>query len=225
MGGMAHSLRLIEEVFEPGGAHANALGACPRIVYVVDGGLEVAGERAPVRLEAGAAWHGSGPLAARACDAGARVLRFELVDRPAPPLGDGALVLEHEIALDRREPWIIRCDRVDFEPGGVALPHRHRGGGIRWLLEGQLEVTVGEDPPRTIRPGDAWFESGKEPVLAVSSREVATSFVRVSLLPAEIRGKTSIVYVDPEAAGRSRPRRYTVHVDEPIDLGRGGAGD
>ena len=224
MGGMAHSLRLVEEAFSPGGAGGEPLGALPRVVYVVDGGLELTADGTRVRLDAGAAWHGSGAITARASAAGARALRFELVERRGPPIGGGRVVLEHSMALDSDRRWIMRCDRVDFELGGVALPHRHRGGGIRWLLQGELEVTVGEDAPRVMRPGDAWFESGNEPVLAVSSREAATSFIRVSVLPAEIRGKTSIVYVDPEAAGKRPPRTYTVYVDEPIELGRAGAG-
>ena len=112
----------------------------------------------------------------------------------------------------------MRCDRVDFGPGDVALLHGHKGGGIRCLLAGTLEVTVGDRPPRLMRPGDAWFESGREPVLARSSADAPTAFVRVSILPREIRGQSSIVYVDPADAARGRPRRYTVYVDEPIDL-------
>jgi quercetin dioxygenase-like cupin family protein len=112
----------------------------------------------------------------------------------------------------------MRCDRVDFEPGGVAPPHRHRGGGIRCLLQGRLEVTVGEGAPRAVAPGGAWFESGREPVLAVAAADRETSFIRVSILPAAIRGQSSILYVDPAAAARGRPRRYTVYVDEPIAL-------
>jgi hypothetical protein len=70
-----------------------------------------------------------------------------------------------------------------------------------------------------MRPGDAWFESGKEPVHAVASREEATSFIRVSVLPLAIRGKSSIMYVSPEDATRNKPRRYTVLVDDPIEIG------
>jgi hypothetical protein len=40
----------------------------------------------------------------------------------------------------------------------------------------------------------------------------------VSILPRAIRGQSSIMYVDPEDAERGRPRRYTMFVDEPIDL-------
>jgi hypothetical protein len=69
-----------------------------------------------------------------------------------------------------------------------------------------------------MRPWDAWFESGREPVVAVSAKDEETSFIRVSVLPAEIRGKSSMMYVDPGDAARSKPRTYTVYVDEPIAL-------
>jgi hypothetical protein len=113
----------------------------------------------------------------------------------------------------------MRADRVDFAPGGVALPHRHRGGGIRCLIAGALDVTVGAAPVLRVTPGGAWFESGREPVLAVASRDEPTSYIRVAILPREIRGRTSIVYVDPQDAARGRPRAYTVYVDEPIEIG------
>jgi quercetin dioxygenase-like cupin family protein len=129
--------------------------------------------------------------------------------------GDGDLVLEQAMDLTPGA-WLMRCDRVDFDPGGVALPHRHRGGGIRCLVSGALEVTVGDEPPRSVRPGGAWFESGREPVLARASATAPTSFIRVSILPAEIRGQSSIIYVDPADAARGRPRRYAVFVDAPI---------
>src|SRR5439155_1695987 len=90
--------------------------------------------------------------------------------------------------------WLLRCDRVDFERGAVAPLHGHRGGGIRCLLRGRLDVTVGEGAMRAMRPWDAWFESGKEPVLAVACRDEETSLLRVSVLPPE---------------GPGRPRRRT----------------
>jgi hypothetical protein len=69
-----------------------------------------------------------------------------------------------------------------------------------------------------MRPGDAWFESGQEPVRAVAAKDEDTSFIRVAMLPAAIRGKSSMIYVDPAAASRSKPRTYTVFVDEPIAI-------
>jgi hypothetical protein len=160
---------------------------------------------------------GPGTRAARAGGERARVYRVELVRQP-PPAAGGRVLLEHPIDLAGGGDWLMRCDRVDFDAGGVAPPHRHRGGGIRCLLRGRLEVTVAESAPRVVAPGEAWFESGREPVLAVAARNAETSFIRFAILPAEIRGQSSIVYVDPADAARGRPRRYTVHVDEPIAL-------
>ncbi|HJV54866.1 MAG TPA: cupin domain-containing protein [Methylomirabilota bacterium] len=206
---MAHSLRLIEDRLAAGGAAPAS--RVPRVLYAAEGALLADGTTEPVAAV------GPGAAGARAAATAARVYRVELVRQPPPPAG-GRVLLEHPIDLAGGAGWLMRCDRVDFEPGGVAPPHRHRGGGIRCLLRGRLEVTVGEGAPRAVSPGEAWFESGREPVLAVAADDRETSFVRVSILPAAIRGQSSILYVDPADAARGRPRRYTVYVDEPIAL-------
>jgi quercetin dioxygenase-like cupin family protein len=206
---MAHSLRLIEDRLVAGGAAPAS--RVPRVLYAAEGALLADGTTEPVAAV------GPGAAGARAAATAARVYRVELVRQPPPPAG-GRVLLEHPIDLAGGPGWLMRCDRVDFEPGGVAPPHRHRGGGIRCLLRGRLEVTVGEGAPRAVSPGEAWFESGREPVLAVAADDRETSFIRVSILPAAIRGQSSILYVDPADAARGRPRRYTVYVDEPIAL-------
>jgi hypothetical protein len=208
------SLRLLRDRLP--GAGARALPPSPRVLYAHTGDVVVDHGGASTSIAADSAWHGAGACTARAGDAGATLLRWELV-RPETPR-DGELVLEQAMDLAADAAWLMRCDRVDFDPGGVALPHRHRGGGIRCLVAGGLEVTVGDDPPRHLRPGGAWFESGREPVLARASATEPTSFIRVSILPAEIRGQSSIMYVDPADGARGRPRRYTVWVDAPIAL-------
>jgi quercetin dioxygenase-like cupin family protein len=213
-----YSLRLIEDTLAPGARYTPALGSGLGVLYLAAGDIRVEGEgAASATLDPGRARHAGKPGAAVAGASGARVLRFELVRQPPPPAG-GRVLLEHPMALDSHGSWLLRCDRVDFERGGIALPHRHRGGGIRCLLRGRLDVTVGEGTVRALRPWDAWFESGREPVLAVSAKDEDTSFIRVSVLPAEIRGKSSMLYVDPADAARSKPRTYTVYVDEPIAL-------
>jgi quercetin dioxygenase-like cupin family protein len=195
------------------------------VLYVLEGELSVTGGGTASSVGRDGAWYGSGTCQPAAGPAGAVVLRYELGQTRT---GSGAeripgtasrLLLEHPIDLDPGERYLMRCDRVDFDPGGVALPHRHRGGGIRCLIAGTLELRVGDQPTRMIRAGEAWFESGREPVYAAASAEAETSFIRVSILPRGIRGQSSIMYVDPEDAKRGRPRRYTVFVDEPIELG------
>ena len=208
---MAHSLRLIEHDVDGGGTLPLPGGI--RVLFAAAGEATVTTADGPRPLDAEHAWHGTQPCAVTTASR-ARLLRFELVRQPPPPIGHGRGLLEHPLALGGRDGWLIRCDRVDFAPGGVALPHRHRGGGIRRLLRGLLTVTVGDGPPRVMRPGDPWFESGREPVLAAAAPDVDTSFVRVSVLPAELQGRTSILYVDPADAARSRPRTYTLYIDD-----------
>lgn len=213
---MPYSLRLIEDTLAPGARYSPALGSAAGVLYLAGGEMRVDDGDTAAALEAGRAQMGARP-GAIAGPEGARFLRFELVRQP-PPRAGGRVLLEHPMALDPLASWLLRCDRVDFERGAVAPRHGHRGGGIRCLLRGRLDVTVGEGPTRAMRPWDAWFESGKEPVLAVASRDEDTSFIRVAVLPAEIRGQSSIVYVNAADATRGRPRTYTVFVDEPIAL-------
>ena len=205
------TLRLFRDQLASG--RSCVLPAAPRVLYAAHGRIEVshAGSAAPIAPDS--AWHGAGPCTIAGAGRG---LRWELVVATAPR--EGELVLEQAMDVTPAASWLMRCDRVDFDPGGVALPHRHRGGGIRCLIAGALEVTVGEAPPKLVRPGGAWFESGREPVLARASATEPTSFIRVSILPAEIKGQSSIMYVDPADAARGRPRRYTVWVDAPIAL-------
>ena len=219
----AYTLRLCEDRLAE--TTRLALTACPRVVYVLAGDVFVTagGGRAHITIDH--AWHGVAGCALIASARGATILRYELV-RGASGMGDSGaaagvttrLLDSPLLALDDAGEYVMRCDRVDFAPGGEALPHRHKGGGVRCLIAGELEVRIAARDGRVMKPGDAWFESGLEPVHAIASGTVPTSFIRVSILPRAIRGQSSIMYVDPADAARGRPRRYTVYVDEPIEI-------
>ncbi len=112
-------------------------------------------------------------------------LLFEVVEDPGP--GE----------------WVLRCDRVDFPPGGVAYRHVHPGPGIRRLLHGELTIDRDGDA-RTYRTGESWYEEANDAVLATASATEATTFVRALLLPAEWAGKRTIRYLD--AADEERPK-------------------
>ena len=111
----------------------------------------------------------------------------------------------------------MRCDRVDFPLGGIAYTHTHRGPGIRCLLTGGINVAVNGAEHR-VAPGQAWFEAGPDPVLATASADELTSFVRVMILPAALRGKSSISYVLPEDQDKPKRQTYQLFVDDPIVL-------
>lgn len=199
-----------------------SLPAVNRILYILAGEVEVAAGDRSARIATAGAWHGATACTVTAGAGGATLLRYELRRGAAATTGSAAsvetaLVLDHPITLDPSRAYLMRGDRVDFAPGGEALPHGHKGGGIRCLVEGSLEVRAGEHPGKIMRPGDAWFESGVEPVHAIASRHEPTAFIRVSVLPREIRGQSSIVYVDPAHAS-VKPRKYTMFVDDPIEI-------
>ncbi|HXV33201.1 MAG TPA: hypothetical protein VD769_04250 [Gaiellaceae bacterium] len=175
-------------------------------LYDEPGGVETeAGNRAVYELERDRAFFGAAELPGPA-------LRFELEDEAR----SGAL-LSAEVDLDPAAGWLMRCDRVDFPPGGIAYRHTHPGPGIRCLLHGRIRIVSGGEE-HTYGPLQPWFESGPEPVLATTSLTEPSAFVRVMLLPAEWEGKRTISYVDPADAEKPKTQRATVFFDEPIAL-------
>ncbi len=127
--------------------------------------------------------------------------------------GFPALVADIELDFDR--DWLVRCDRVDFPPGGVAYRHAHPGPGIRRLLFGELTIESNGET-HTYREQEPWFEDAGQPVLATASTSEDTAFVRVLLLPAEWQGKRSIRYLDPADDEKPKLQRATVLLEEPL---------
>jgi hypothetical protein len=138
-----------------------------------------------------------------------RSLVWELGDEePA-----GAL-LSRDVQLDDGD-WIMRHDRVDFEPGGIAYRHVHPGPGIRYLLFGQITIDS-EGTVRTYGPDEPWFERGPDPVLATTAANEPSAFVRVMLLPVEWAGKRTIRYIDPADAVKPKTQRATIFLEQPV---------
>jgi quercetin dioxygenase-like cupin family protein len=138
-----------------------------------------------------------------------RSLVWELGDEePA-----GAL-LSREVELGPGD-WLMRHDRVDFEPGGIAYRHTHPGPGIRYLLFGQITI-ASEGAQHSYGPGEPWFERGPDPVLATTSTDEPTAFVRVMLLPAEWEGKRTIKYVDPADADKPKTQRAHIFLEQRV---------
>jgi quercetin dioxygenase-like cupin family protein len=135
-------------------------------------------------------------------------LHWELLD-DAP--GDALLAGR----VDVRPGWLMRHDRIDFPPGGIAYRHTHPGPGIRYLLFGELTIESGGET-HTYSGGEPWFESGPEPVLATASATEETAFVRVLLLPPEYAGKRTIRYVDAADEEKPKLQRPTVYREQPI---------
>jgi quercetin dioxygenase-like cupin family protein len=153
--------------------------------------------------------HGAVNAVAQELDDGTTLV-WELLDE-APP--DALLAAP----VDAEPGWLMRHDRIDFAPGGIAYRHTHPGPGIRYLLHGSLRIESGGET-HEYGPGEPWFESGPEPVLATAAETEDTAFVRVLLLPPEWAGKRTIRYVDPSDEDRPRLQGVTVFLERPIEL-------
>ncbi|MGH7032277.1 MAG: hypothetical protein ACREFL_00935, partial [Stellaceae bacterium] len=90
-----------------------------------------------------------------------------------------------------------------------AYTHLHQGPGIRYCLEGAIAIES-EGALHSYREGEAWFESGAAPVLAPTSKDSETRFLRCFILPRQCKGRSSIRYVQPEDAKRPKPQRYKI---------------
>jgi hypothetical protein len=175
-------------------------------LYDCRDGVETgAGNRAVYDVDAGQAHFGAVAVEGQA-------LVWELADAAAADA-----LLAAEVILDRGTEWRLRCDRVDFPPGGIAYRHTHPGPGIRCLLHGSITIDSGAER-HTYEPFEPWFESGAEPVLATASTTEETAFVRAMLLPREWAGKRTIRYVDPADEDKPKLQRATVFFDAPIVL-------
>jgi quercetin dioxygenase-like cupin family protein len=204
-------LALYADRLEAKAALPAPLAAANRVIYVRGGGATIRAGGQAATLAANSAWHGAGGCEVVAGANGALLLRWELAATPGP----GTPALAETIALADPGGYLMRCDRVDFPPGGIAYTHTHRGPGIRVLLAGAIRVEV-NGASRTVNPGEPWFEAGPDPVLAYASDREPTSFARVMILPRELKGKSSIRYVRPEDQDKPKTQQYQVFCDEFI---------
>ena len=212
---MAPVLVLYEDVLADGAALA--LPAAARMIFLVHGGVTVAGRA----LHAGEAWHGEGAAALVAASTGATCWRFDFASPPAPaaPGVSSHEKLSAPLATLPAGELLLRGDSVAFPPGGCALPHRHQGPGIRCLIEGGIRIdTAGRST--SYGPGGAWYESGPEPVFAQAA-ERPSRFIRVMILPRALIGKSSLQFVEAADAAKPRAQQYQIFADAPIARPRG----
>jgi quercetin dioxygenase-like cupin family protein len=129
---------------------------------------------------------------------------------------NGKVLLAQEIRVNAAT-CLLRCDQVEFPPGGIAYLHTHAGPGIRRLRSGTLQVHTNGESHEYV-PGDAWFEPGPVPVYAEASPESGAAFLRVMVLPVAFKGKSSITYVREEDRVKPKDQRYCIFLDEETIL-------
>ena len=216
-------LRLLTDRLKPKGALINKLPPANRIVYVAEGIATVTTGAVTATLAANSGWFHAGDIGVVAGGEGALLLRYELL--PLPQSDDGTVTGEgvdsHStlgavLDLDDAEGYLMRCDKVELPPGGIAYTHTHQGGGIRCLLKGAFNVTT-NGKTKQIGPYEAWFEAGPEPVYAWAPDNKPGHFSRVMILPRRFHAQSSIRYVNAEDAEKPKLQKYTIFVDEFIN--------
>ena len=60
-------------------------------------------------------------------------------------------------ALDGKKARVT-TQEVTFEPGQAGLPHRHAGPIFGYVLEGEFEFALGDEPPETLKAGETFYE-------------------------------------------------------------------
>ena len=208
-------LRLYEDTLSNGGTVQ--LPALVRMIFVVHGAVTIAGRT----FGDEEAWHGEETLSLEAGRSGVTYWRWEL----APPgaaggaaTGSGvgsreklAAALQHLPAGD----LLLRGDSVAFPPGGCAYLHRHRGPGIRCLIEGGIRIDT-HGGSTSYGPGGAWYESGPDPVFAQAAADRPSRFIRVMILPRALLGKNSIEYLNEEDRAKPKTQQYKLYADAPL---------
>jgi hypothetical protein len=208
-------LRLSEDFLTDRGAIS--FPALPRMFFVVRGAA-MFGTRS---LGAGEAWYSEDAVAVRAAESGATIWRWDLsLGAPAPWRNGPGVITREKLSVPLENlpagDLLWRGDSVAFPPGGSAYLHRHQGPGIRCVIEGALRVDMnGESHTQNV--GDAWFESGADPVFAQAG-DRPTRFIRVMILPRALTGKSSIIYVNEEDKAKPKSQQYRVFVDAPLTL-------
>jgi quercetin dioxygenase-like cupin family protein len=144
---------------------------------------------------------------------------FELAATPVTAMdavSQARCVLAHEIELDATQPLVLRADRVEFGPGMETPRHGHKASGIRRLYQGRLVAEIGPEL-RRIDTGDAWFETGHDPVIGRNIAP-ASAFVRALVLPLDLLGQPTFIAWDAVEAAKPRGTRRTEYFDTVVRL-------
>jgi hypothetical protein len=219
---MNHELTLYKDELEPA-APLVIRGSGITAIYVICGGLRVRTGNFTGVLGVNSAFHTSVAAQISAGNLTTVALRWQLTRTGASDAlaaGNGVTstqLLTAPMQLDPSQDYLLRCDRVDFPPGGEALTHTHQGGGIRCLLAGAINIHTKGTVHRYL-PMEPWFEAGPDPVYAKASPEMSTGFARLMILPRELLGKSSITYVNSEDMNKPKNQQYQVFIDTPITL-------
>jgi quercetin dioxygenase-like cupin family protein len=100
--------------------------------------------------------------------------------------------------LDGKEARVTTVE-VAYEPGQASPPHRHPGPIFGYVLEGELELALGDEAARTLKAGETFYEPTGilHRVSRNPSTKTRTRVLAVLLHPRDTKDLTA-----PEAHGK-----------------------
>jgi len=216
---MPFALNLYHDQVVAGGASNTALPAAHRLLYVRFGRVLINGQA----MNADEAIYCDRPVTLQSSADWSQVWRWELaLPNAAPALLEGAGILSSlrmsqvitGLALLDGSRWLFRLDQITSAAGRIADRHQHPGPGIRCLLEGTFNAEQAGHSARDLFPGDAWWETGPDTVIAWGSPQMHARFLRGMILPVEWEGKATGTWLSGTPPG---PRsNWRLLVDQVI---------
>jgi hypothetical protein len=217
---MPFALNFYHDQIDIGGSTSSPLPTAHRLLYVRHGEVVINGQA----LASDTAIYLDSPITVKSASDWSQVWRWELALPNVDPLlldGAGALsslrmsrVISNLAMLDGTR-WLFRLDRITTTAGRIADRHQHPGPGIRCLLQGTFNVQQDVESARNLAPGDAWWETGSDTVIAWGSRQMAARFMRGMVLPAEWEGKVTGTWLSGGTAAPA-PGTWKLYVEQVI---------
>src|SRR5579862_1017326 len=218
---MAFALNFYRDQVGAEGASSAALPPAHRILYLRHGSALINN----TAMKTDEAIYLGEPLALKSAGEWGEVWRWELaLPNASPTLFEGAGVLSmlrmarviSTLVMNSGSRWLFRLDQVTAAAGRIADRHQHPGPGIRALREGTFNVQSIESG-RDYAPGDVWWETGSDTVVAWSSRQMAAKFLRGMVLPTEWEGKMTGTWLADH--GHAGPRaNWKLYVDKVVEV-------
>src|SRR5262245_21474531 len=90
------------------------------------------------------------------------------------------------------KPARVTTTEVTFAPGQAGLPHRHAGPIFGYVLEGEFELALDDEPPKTLKAGETFYEQSGvvHRVARNPSSKTKTRVLAVNLHPRDAKGLT-----------------------------------
>ena len=217
---MPSSMKFYQDQLVDGGVTDPPLPAAHRLIFVRHGAVIANGRH----LGAGDhAYFGEALTIGTDAD-WSEVWRWEIAppnEAPTGMTGTGTLSVQKlarvitTLEADPGSTWLFRLDSITSAAGRITPRHRHHGPGIRCLYQGVFDVQDAAHAVGQQTPGDAWWESGVDTVVAWHSTQMPAIFIRGLILPVACKGEMSNIWMSDGPAPKANWRLF---LDQEITI-------